>query len=92
MNLSSFKIKEEPIEDGILSHKMQKLKLITILKRLKDLGIEIGPELYLLSEDSGIEINYLNGAPGIKSARYGGDISSRERNELILSKLEGCRK
>ena len=42
-----------------------------------------------MSEDSGIEINYLNGAPGIKSARYGGDISSRERNELILSKLEG---
>ena len=89
LNLSSFKIKEEPIEDGNSFSQNAEIKINYYFNKIKDLGIEIGPESYLLSEDSGIEINYLNGAPGIKSARYGGDISSRERNELILSKLEG---
>ena len=89
LKLSSFKIKEEPIEDGKTFSQNAEIKINYYFNKIKDLGIEIGPESYLLSEDSGIEINYLNGAPGIKSARYGGDISSRERNELILSKLEG---
>ena len=59
MNLSSFKIKEEPIEDGNTFSQNAEIKINYYFKKIKDLGIEIGPELYLLSEDSGIEINYL---------------------------------
>ena len=89
LNLSSFNIKEEPVEDGNTFSQNAEIKIDYYFNKIKDSGIEIAPESYLLSEDSGIEIDYLNGAPGIKSARYGGDISSRERNELVLSKLEG---
>ena len=89
LDLSSFKIKDEPIEDGDTFSQNAEIKIDYYFNRIKDLSIEIGPESYLLSEDSGIEIDYLNGDPGIKSARYGGSISTKERNELILSNLEG---
>ncbi|MEW6103362.1 MAG: RdgB/HAM1 family non-canonical purine NTP pyrophosphatase [bacterium] len=42
-----------------------------------------------LSEDSGLEIDYLNGAPGVYSSRFGGDISYDEKNRLIIKLLEG---
>ena len=43
-----------------------------------------------IADDSGIEIDFLDGAPGPLSARFGGEnISDNERNFLILEKLEG---
>ena len=89
LDLSSFKIKDEPIEDGDTFSQNAEIKIDYYFNKIKYSSIEIGPESYLLSEDSGIEIDYLNGDPGIKSARYGGSISTKERNELILSNLEG---
>lgn len=42
------------------------------------------------SEDTGLEIESLNGEPGVYSARYGGDNTNANKNmELVLSKLEG---
>src|SRR5690606_27548248 len=42
------------------------------------------------SEDSGLEIQALNGEPGVRSARYAGEEKSDEKNiELVLQKLEG---
>jgi XTP/dITP diphosphohydrolase len=40
------------------------------------------------SEDTGLEIEGLGGAPGVKSARYAGEISNPQANiDLVLSKM-----
>ena len=42
------------------------------------------------SEDTGLEVIALNGAPGVKSARYAGDENDNKKNiALLLSNLEG---
>ncbi len=46
--------------------------------------------LPVLSDDSGIEIDYLNGEPGVKSRRWPGyDASDEELIQLTLKKLNG---
>ncbi len=43
-----------------------------------------------IADDSGIEIDYLGGAPGIYSSRFGGkDATDFEKNKQILEMLEG---
>jgi XTP/dITP diphosphohydrolase len=42
------------------------------------------------SEDTGLEITALGGAPGVKSARYAGENSNTQANiDLVLSKMAG---
>ncbi|MFN8306708.1 MAG: RdgB/HAM1 family non-canonical purine NTP pyrophosphatase [Ferruginibacter sp.] len=42
------------------------------------------------SEDTGLEVPALNGEPGVKSARYAGDVRSFDANiDKLLGKLEG---
>ena len=42
-----------------------------------------------LADDSGLEVDYLNGRPGIHSARYAGESATYEDNvNLLLSKLD----
>lgn len=42
------------------------------------------------SEDTGLEIAYLEGAPGVKSARYAGENRDFQANvDLVLSKMKG---
>ncbi len=45
--------------------------------------------LAALADDSGLEVDALQGAPGIFSARFGGLATDFERNQLLLHKLQG---
>ena len=52
-----------------------------------------GRDDIVLADDSGLEIDYLNGEPGIYSARYmGEDTSYRIKNANLIGRLEGVPK
>lgn len=43
-----------------------------------------------MADDTGLEVEYLGGAPGVLSARFAGEgCSFEENNRLLLSKLKG---
>jgi XTP/dITP diphosphohydrolase len=51
-------------------------------------GRSVGPDdAWMLGEDSGLEVEALGGAPGIRSARYGAE--GGEAIERLLRELEG---
>lgn len=62
--------------------------------RIKAQGIRAllgeGSDMIVLADDSGLEIDYLNGEPGIYSARYMGENTSYEiKNAELIRRLDG---
>ena len=67
------------IEDGD-SFEANALKKVNAIAHLEN--------AILIADDSGLEIDCLNGEPGIYSARYGGpDLSDAQRCEYVLSNV-----
>ena len=58
--------------------------------RLKAAGYARLSGLLTLADDSGLEVDALNGEPGVYSARYGGPgADDDDRNRLVLAKMQG---
>lgn len=56
---------------------------------LKATAISRETKLPVLSEDAGLEVHALGGAPGVFSARYAGELSDPgKNNEMLLHKLD----
>ena len=46
---------------------------------------------WAIADDTGLEVEALNGAPGVRSARFAGEhATDAENRELLLAKLEGA--
>lgn len=74
-------IEADIVEDGTTFEENALIKAKTVAEYCDDI---------VLADDSGLEIDYLNGEPGIYSARYAGENTSYEiKNQMILDRLEG---
>lgn len=59
--------------------------------RLKAVAVMQATGLPAIADDSGLVVDALDGAPGVYSARYGGDAcrTDTDRNALLLKNLQG---
>jgi XTP/dITP diphosphohydrolase len=58
--------------------------------RLKAEAYSLMTDLPVMADDSGIEVDHLGGAPGVRSARWGGpELDDHGRCRLMLERLEG---
>lgn len=73
-------IEIDVVEDGTTFEENALKKATEICKVSKNI---------VLSDDSGIEVDYLDGRPGIYSARFGGtDATDEDRNKILLNMLK----
>ena len=74
-------------EDGNTFEENAKKKASEIANFLKNRGEK---EFIVMADDSGLEVDYLNGEPGIYSARYmGEDTSYHIKNANLIERLDG---
>lgn len=79
-------VETEIVEDGATFEENAAIKARTVAALLNK---EDG-NCVVLADDSGLEIDYLNGEPGVYSARYMGEETSyRIKNRSLLERLEG---
>ena len=72
-------------EDGETFAENAKKKAVEIAKYLNKNGED---NFFVLSDDSGLCVDYLNGAPGVYSARYAGEHGNdKANNEKLLNEL-----
>lgn len=80
-SMASIGFVEEIEETGTTFYENAAIKARAIFKRY---GVDC------LSDDSGLAIDALNGAPGVYSARFAGEPVDHQKNiEKVLSRLEG---
>ncbi|MCI8835426.1 MAG: XTP/dITP diphosphatase [Ruminococcus sp.] len=81
-SMKDLNIHVDIVEDGISFEENAEIKARAISRLL--------PEDIVLADDSGLEIDYLDKAPGIYSARFAGEETSYDvKNRILLDKLEG---
>lgn len=89
-SLENENIDIDVIEDGETFEENAKKKAKEIYEFLLKRGDK---DFIVLADDSGLAVDYLNGEPGIYSARYAGEHGNDEKNnEKLLQKLSGVPK
>ncbi len=79
LSMGDIGITVDVVEDGKTFEENSLKKAVEICEICKTI---------VIADDSGIEVDYLNGAPGIYSARFGGpEASDADRNEKLLNML-----
>lgn len=86
-SLNDFDIHIDPDEAGTTFKENADIKSKATYTALKEKGeLKVGD--FIFSDDTGLCIDYFDGAPGIYSARFMGDISQLEKNKKIIKELE----
>ncbi|MGL5972879.1 MAG: RdgB/HAM1 family non-canonical purine NTP pyrophosphatase [Oscillospiraceae bacterium] len=81
LTLQDLNIKMEADETGTTFEENSEIKAIEAYKVIKK---------PILSDDSGLIVDALNGQPGVKSARFSGDNATDEsNNKLLLQQMRG---
>lgn len=89
-SLSDENIDIDVVEDGTTFEENAKKKAKEIYELLRSRNEE---NFIVLSDDSGLEVDYLNGEPGVYSARYAGEHGQDDKNnEKLLKNLNGVPK
>lgn len=87
LSLKDMSIDIDVEEDGLTFEENAKKKSIEIYKELIKKGES---NFIIMSDDSGLEVDYLNGEPGVFSARYAGEHGNdKKNNEKLLLNLKG---
>ena len=82
---------EDVEENGETFAENSMIKASSIAQIIKEKFPKEAEETIVLADDSGLEIDYLNGEPGIYSARYlGKDTPYTEKNRIIIDRLAGA--
>lgn len=76
---------QEIVEDGTTFEENSKIKTTAITNFLKSKNLNH----MVMADDSGLCVDALNGAPGVYSARYGGDHNDQSNRDFLLKNLEG---
>ena len=77
-------------ENGNSFSENSMIKAESVANKLKEKKPELAKESIVMADDSGLEVDYLDKAPGIYSARYmGKDTSYSVKNAAIIEKLQG---
>lgn len=72
----------EIVEDGVTFEENAEIKARAVSRFL--------PNDIVLADDSGLEIDYLDKAPGVYSARFAGEDTSYDiKNSILLDRLQG---
>lgn len=89
-SLENENINIDVVEDGKTFEENAKKKAKEIYEFLLRRGDK---NFIVLADDSGLEVDYLNGEPGIYSARYSGEHGNDDaNNEKLLRNLKGVHK
>ena len=81
----------EPLEDGTMPEETGSTFYENALAKARHGRDTAAPELWVIGEDSGLEVEGLGGRPGIRSARYAGPEASDEENVArLLDELAGA--
>ena len=78
----------EVAETGDTFEENALLKARALYKALPDAARSEG--VWVLGDDSGLEVDAMGGGPGVRSNRWAGpDTTAQQRNEALLARLEG---